>query len=376
MALSPGTRLGPYEILAVAGSGGMGEVYRTRDTRLDRIVAIKVLPEALLQDPERRQRLEREARAVSSLSHPHICTLHDVGHQDGTDYLVMEYLEGETLAERLQKGPLPPDQVLRYAMEVASALDTAHRQGIFHRDLKPGNIMLTRVGAKLLDFGLARSEAEATPGLSGISATPTRSKPLTVEGTMVGTVQYLAPEQLEGKPADARSDLFALGTTLYEMATGRKAFQGKSQASLIAAILASEPPPLSTLQPLTPPALERVVRGCLAKDPQERWQSAHDVMLVLKGIAEAGPRAGIPAPGACQAQGPRAHLDGCGDPPGPRDRAFRHRLRPACRAARHPLRNGRPAPLISAWPGRILSSARSARIRRDHELRLVAWALG
>jgi eukaryotic-like serine/threonine-protein kinase len=300
MALSPGTRLGPYEIMAVAGSGGMGEVYRARDTRLDRIVAIKVLPEALLQDPGRRQRLEREARAVSSLSHPHICTLHDVGHQDGVDYLVMEYLEGETLAKRLQKGPLTPDQVLRYAMEIASALDTAHRQGIVHRDLKPGNIMLTRAGAKLLDFGLARAHAEAPAGISGLTATPTRSDPLTAEGTMVGTMQYMAPEQLEGKPADARSDLFSFGTVLYEVATGRKAFQGKSQASLIAAILTSEPPPLLTLQPLTPPELEWVVRGCLAKDPQERWQSAHDVMLMLKGIADAGPQAGIAAPGAAR----------------------------------------------------------------------------
>ena len=298
MALAPGTRLGPYEIVAAAGSGGMGEVYRARDTRLDRVVAIKVLPEALHQDPGRRQRLEREARAVSSLSHPHICALHDVGHQDGVDYLVMEYLEGETMADRLQKGPLPPDQVLRYATEIASALDTAHRQGIVHRDLKPGNIMLTRSGAKLLDFGLAQAHAESPAGISGLTATPTRSAPLTAEGTMVGTVQYMSPEQLEGRPADARSDVFALGAVLYEVATGRRAFQGNSQASLIAAILTSEPPPLSTLQPLTPPALERLVRGCLAKDPEERWQSARDVMLMLKGIAEAGPQAGIAAQGA------------------------------------------------------------------------------
>lgn len=296
MPLSTGTRLGPYEILTAAGSGGMGEVYRARDTRLDRVVAVKVLPDAALQDTARRQRLEREARAVSSLSHPNICTLHDVGHQDGVDYLVMELLEGETLADRLAKGRLPPDQVLRHAVEIASALDAAHRRGIVHRDLKPGNIMLTRTGAKLLDFGLARTDAEAAPAISGLSATPTNTRPLTAEGTMVGTVQYMSPEQLEGKPADARSDLFAFGVVLYEMTTGRRAFQGKSQASLIAAILASEPPPLSALQPLAPPALERVVRACLAKDPEERSQSAHDLMLELKWIAEAGPLAGTAAP--------------------------------------------------------------------------------
>src|SRR5437867_377331 len=291
MALSPGTRLGPYEILAAAGSGGMGEVYRARDTRLDRIVAIKVLPETFLRDPARRQRLEREARSVSSLSHPNICALHDVGHQDGVDYLMMEFLEGETLADRLVKGSLPPEQTLRYAVEIAGALDAAHRQGIVHRDLKPGNIMLTRTGAKLLDFGLARADPEAAPGISGLSATPTNTRPLTAEGTVVGTVQYMAPEQLEGKPADARSDLFAFGAVLYEMTTGRRAFQGKSQASLIAAILASEPPPLATLQPLAPPALERLVRRCLAKDPEERWQSARDLMLELKWVAEAAPQA-------------------------------------------------------------------------------------
>jgi Tol biopolymer transport system component len=291
MALSPGTKLGRYEILAAAGSGGMGEVYRARDTRLDRIVAVKVLLEAVLRDPGRRQRLEREARAVSSLSHPNICTLHDVGHQDGVDYLVMELLEGETLADRLAKGPLPPDLALRHAVEIAGALDAAHRQGIVHRDLKPGNIMLTRTGAKLLDFGLARADQESAPGISGLSATPTHTRPLTEEGTFVGTVPYMAPEQLEGKPADARSDLFAFGAVLYEMTTGRRAFQGKSQASLIAAILASEPPPLATLQPLAPPSLERVVRRCLAKDPEERWQSARDLMLELKWIAEAAPQA-------------------------------------------------------------------------------------
>jgi len=281
-------RLGPYEILAAAGSGGMGDVYRARDTRLDRIVAVKVMPEIFLRDPARRQRLEREARAVSSLSHPNICTLHDVGHQDGVDYLVMEFLEGETLADRLDRGALPPDQALRYAVEIAGALDAAHRRGVVHRDLKPGNIMLTRTGAKLLDFGLARADPEAAPEISGLSITPTRTRPLTAEGTVVGTVQYMAPEQLEGKPADARSDLFAFGAVIYEMATGQRAFQGKSQASLIAAILKEEPRPISTFAPMSPPSLDRLVRHCLEKDPEERIQSAHDVRLRLEEIAEGG----------------------------------------------------------------------------------------
>ncbi len=298
MALSTGTRLGPYEILAPAGAGGMGEVYRARDARLDRIVAVKVLPAHLSEDPVRRQRFEGEARAVSRLSHPHICTLYDVGREDGIDFLVMEYLEGETLADRLGKGALPTDQVLRHAVEIASALDKAHRQGIVHRDLKPANIILTRSGAKLLDFGLAKASASTAPGFPGLSATPTQSRPLTAEGTVVGTVQYMAPEQLEGKEADARSDLFAFGAVLYEMATGRRSFEGKSQASLIAAILSSDPPPIVTLQPLAPPALDRVVRHCLAKDPEERWQTAHDLMLELRWVAAAGPQAEIPATAA------------------------------------------------------------------------------
>jgi serine/threonine-protein kinase len=295
MALSSGTRLGPYEILSVAGSGGMGEVYRARDTRLDRVVAIKVLPEALLLDPGRRQRLEREARAVSSLSHPHICTLHDVGHQDGVDYLVMEYLEGETLAERLRKGPLPPDQVLRHAMELAGALDTAHRQGIVHRDLKPGNIMLTRTGAKLLDFGLAKAVPSPAAG-ANLTAEATRSTPITQEGTVVGTYQYMSPEQVEGKEVDARSDIFSFGSVLYEMVTGRRAFPGKSQISVASAILEKEPEPISTLRPLTPPALDHAIRACLAKDPEDRWQTARDLLLELKWIAEAGSQAGATAP--------------------------------------------------------------------------------
>jgi Tol biopolymer transport system component len=298
MTLSTGSRLGPYEILAAAGAGGMGEVYRARDTRLDRTVAIKILPAYLSARPDSKQRFEREARSISSLQHPNICTLFDIGSQDGTDYLVMEYLEGETLAERLAKGPLPPDQVLKYGIEIAEGLEKAHRSGVVHRDLKPANIMLTKSGAKLMDFGLAKS-APAAPPASGLTATlasPHASQPLTQEGMVVGTFQYMAPEQVEGKEADARSDIFALGAVLYEMATGRRAFPGKTQASVVAAILAAEPQPISAVQPMSPPALDRVVMGCLAKDPEERWQTAHDVKLQLEWIAEGGSQAGIPAP--------------------------------------------------------------------------------
>ncbi len=263
----------------------MGEVYRARDTRLDRTVAVKILPSELSADPERRKRLSREAKAISALSHPNICTLYDVGHQDGTDYLVMEYLEGETLADRLEKGAMRTDEVLRIGMEIAGALDRAHREGIVHRDLKPGNIMLTKSGAKLLDFGLAKV-AQAT-ALS-LSAMPTASKPLTAEGRIVGTFQYMSPEQVEGKEVDACSDIFSFGAVLYEMATGRRAFEGQSQASLAAAILEREPPPLSDLVPLVPRALDRLVRICLAKDPDERWQSAHDLREQLGWIAEGG----------------------------------------------------------------------------------------
>jgi serine/threonine protein kinase len=267
MPLRLGAKLGPYEILAPLGAGGMGEVYRARDARLDRTVAIKVLPDHLAANPDLRQRFEREARAVSSLNHPHICALFDVGQQDGTDYLVMEYLEGETLADRLSRGPMPTDQVLQCGIEIADALDRAHRQGIVHRDLKPGNVMLTKSGAKLLDFGLAKLQPAATPpAASVLSAMATGHRPLTEAGTILGTFQYMAPEQLEGNEADARTDLFSFGTILYEVATGRRAFTGKSQASLIAAILSADPPPLSALQPLAPPALERLVKVCLAKD--------------------------------------------------------------------------------------------------------------
>lgn len=296
MTLAAGTKLGPYEIQAPLGAGGMGEVYRAKDTRLERTVAIKVLPSHLSGNPDFRQRFEREARAISSLSHSHICPLFDVGHQDGVDFLVMEYLEGETLAQRLAKGPLTQEQVLRYGVEIADALDKAHKQGIVHRDLKPGNVMLTKSGAKLLDFGLARFRAQGPMVESGASMLPTEARELTAEGTIVGTIQYMAPEQIEGRETDARTDIFAFGTLLYEMTTGKKAFTGKSHASLIAAILSTEPPPPSTIQPLTPPALDRVVKTCLTKDPEDRWQTAHDVMLELKWITEAGSMAGVPAP--------------------------------------------------------------------------------
>jgi len=275
----------------------MGEVYKAKDTRLDRLVAIKILPAHLSKDPERRQRFEREARTVSALNHPFICTLHDVGQQDGTDFLVMEYLEGENLAERLTKGPLPAEQVLRIASQVADALDKAHRQGVVHRDLKPANVVLTKNGAKLLDFGLAKVLDPASGAvLSGMSALPTERRDLTAEGTLLGTLQYMAPEQLEGKEADPRTDSFALGEMIYEMATGRRAFEGKSQASLIAAILEREPAPISSIQPMAPPALDRLVKSCLAKEPEDRWQTAHDVALQLKWIAEGGSLAGLPAP--------------------------------------------------------------------------------
>ncbi|MDQ6892588.1 MAG: protein kinase [Acidobacteriota bacterium] len=291
MTLAPGSRLGPYEILARIGAGGMGEVYRARDTRLDRDVAIKVLP-AHLSSPEMRQRFDREAKAVSQLSHSNICALYDIGRDGEIDYLVMELLDGETLSARLARGPLPLEHTLRYGREMANALDRAHRQGIVHRDLKPGNVMLTKSGVKLLDFGLAKVMMPSA-SLSQLSMLPTTPKggALTQEGTILGTFQYMAPEQLEGKEADERTDIFALGAVLYEMATGRKAFAGASQASLISAIMQSDPPPISSVQPVTPPALDRVVMTCLAKDPEDRWRSAGDVAKELKWIAE-GPASG------------------------------------------------------------------------------------
>ena len=281
MNLEPGSRLGPYEITARAGAGGMGEVWRGRDTRLGRDVAIKVLPAEFAENAQLRARLDREARSISALSHPHICTLFDVGE----GFLVMEFIEGESLAARLSRGPLSLTEVLRYGQQIAAALDAAHRKGLVHRDLKPGNIMLTKSGTKLLDFGLARAMKAKGP-VSGLTSGTTDVQPLTAEGTIVGTLQYMSPEQLEGREPDARTDIFSLGAVLYEMVTGQRAFQGDSRTSLISAIVSSEPPPIGEIIPVTPPALERVVKKCLAKDPDQRWQSAADVAGELQWIGE------------------------------------------------------------------------------------------
>jgi eukaryotic-like serine/threonine-protein kinase len=283
MPLAPGTQLGPYEITTPLGAGGMGEVYRARDTRLERSVAIKILPEQLCKDPTRKQRFEREAKTISSLNHPHICTLHDIGSQDGIDYLVMECVEGETLARRLEKGPLQLEQVLKYGAQIADALDKAHRAGIVHRDLKPGNIMLTAGGTKLLDFGLAK------PAVATSLATMTAMKvesPVTQEGTIVGTYQYMSPEQVEGKELDGRSDIFSMGAVLYEMLTGQRAFEGKTQLSVASAILEKEPSPIAVVKPMTPLALDHVIRKCLAKLPDDRWQSASDLASELRWVTE------------------------------------------------------------------------------------------
>ncbi len=275
----------------------MGEVYKARDTRLDRAVAVKVLPSHLSDSAEFKQRFEREAKAISQLAHAHICALYDVGNANGVEYLVMELLEGQPLSDRLTKGPLPTEQLLKAGIEIADALDKAHKHGIVHRDLKPGNIMMTKSGVKLLDFGLARLHPAQGPasGVSILATEVSAGAPLTERGTILGTFQYMSPEQLEGKNADPRSDIFSFGCVLYEMATGRKAFSGKSQASLIASILEHDPPPISSIQPLVPPALDRVVRTCLAKDPDDRWQTAHDLTSELKWIAEAGSQTGAPA---------------------------------------------------------------------------------
>ncbi len=318
MPLSPGTRLGVYEIVAPLGAGGMGDVYRARDTRLDRTVAIKTLPDALAADPQFRERFEREARAISSLDHPHICALYDVGearipshqpsssHQpsaishDVVRFLVMQYLEGPTLADRLSKGPLPLDETLRTAIQIADALAFAHRAGIVHRDLKPGNVMLTKSGAKLLDFGLAKTSTPAVT-TSNVSMLATTPPAMTAQGTILGTFQYMAPEQIEGRDADARSDIFAFGAVLYEMVAGKKAFEGKTHASLMAAILERELPAVSSVQPLALPALDRVLRKCLAKAPDARWQSAADLADALRWIADdrtGGTAHGGPAPSA------------------------------------------------------------------------------
>ena len=304
MAIEPGTRFGPYEIVAPLGAGGMGEVYRARDTRLERIVAIKVLPAQLARDPEFRARFEREARSISALNHPHICTLHDVGREGDVEYLVMEYLEGEPLSARLARGPIPADEALGYAVQIADALDKAHRFGIVHRDLKPANIFLVKgptasgpAICKLLDFGLAKIGPAMT---SGVIETKLVTSPpgdaLTARGSMLGTFQYMSPEQIEGTDADPRSDIWAFGCVLYEMLTGKRAFEGKSQASLIASILERQPAPIAELQPMTPPALGRIVRTCLEKHPDNRFHTAHDLCLHLQWIEEGGSAAGLPAP--------------------------------------------------------------------------------
>jgi len=296
MALSAGTRLGPYEVIAVVGAGGMGEVYRARDRRLDRTVAIKVLPPQFAADPQFRARFDREARAISALDHPNICTVYDVGEHDGLSFLVMQFLEGETLAQRLERGAAPISEALTIAIQMADALDKAHRAGLTHRDLKPGNIFLVRGGgpsrptAKLLDFGLAKHANAQAAG--DLSVAPTLGAPLTGQGTIVGTLQYMAPEQLEGRSVDSRTDLFAFGAVLYETVTGRRAFEGRSQASLISAILKDDPPPIASLQPLAPPSLDRVVKKCLAKDPDYRWQTARDLLDELKWVAETASQPG------------------------------------------------------------------------------------
>lgn len=294
MAIPPGTKFGSYEIQVSIGAGGMGEVYKATDTRLGRLVAIKVLLAQFASQGDFKDRFEREAQTIAGLTHPHVCTLYDVGQHDGMDYLVMEYLEGETLAARLTRGPLPLDEALRVAIQIADALDKAHTLGVTHRDLKPANIMLMKSGAKLMDFGLAKRRAPVEGGSASIL--PTGVADLTQHGSIIGTVQYMAPEQVEGEEADPRTDIFAFGMVLYEMITGKKAFTGKSQASLMASILNGQPEPMSSIQAQAPPALQRVVEICLAKDPRDRWQTAHDVMLQLRWIAEGGSSVGLPQP--------------------------------------------------------------------------------
>ncbi len=313
MALTAGTKLGPYEIQSPLGAGGMGEVYRALDTRLDRTVAIKVLASHLSSSPELKQRMEREARSISALNHPHICQLYDIGSQNGTDFLVMEFLEGETLAERLKKGALPLNETLKIGIAVAEALAIAHRQGIVHRDLKPGNIMLTQAGAKLMDFGLAKPLGlHNTPAGSGAAPSftaaatlsgPSPLSPLTTAGSIIGTIQYMSPEQIEGKEADARSDIFAFGAVLYEMVTGKRPFSGKSQISLASSILEKDPDAISATNPSIPPAFEHVLTTCLQKNPEERYLAAHDIKIELQWIAAGRSSAAVAAVSAPPAQG-------------------------------------------------------------------------
>ena len=296
MSLESGQTLQHYRIIDQIGAGGMGEVWRATDDRLDREVAIKVLPPSFADNKELLARFEREARSISSLNHPNICTLYDVGHENEIHYLVMELIEGESLGDRVRQGPLPVEKVLEIGTQIASALEAAHDQGIVHRDLKPENVMLTKSGAKLLDFGLAKTAGGLESAVDSVTSLPTEHRPLTEEGSIIGTLHYMAPEQLDGTEADARTDIFAFGTILYEMATGQRAFEASGRASLIAAIVDREPAPISSVQPLVPPSLERIVSVCLRKDPAERWQTAHDVRLGLEWAAQAGSAAGIPAP--------------------------------------------------------------------------------
>jgi serine/threonine-protein kinase len=275
--------LGSYEILEVIGTGGMGEVYKARDPRLNRTVAIKVLLDRVSTSSEARARFEREAQTIAGLNHPHICVVYDVGRHENTDFLVMEHLDGETLARRLEKGPLPLEQALKYAIEIADALDKAHQERVTHRDLKPGNIMLTATGAKLLDFGLAK--LRSPQNISTLSEAATKAE-ITAEGTIIGSLQYMAPEQLEGSEADPRTDIFAFGVVLYEMVTGRKAFEGKSMVSLMSAILKDTPTPVTSWQTVAPERLDQAIASCLAKNPEDRWQSARDLGRELKRIAE------------------------------------------------------------------------------------------
>ena len=293
MTITAGTKLGPYEILGPLGAGGMGEVYRARDTRLGRDVAIKVLPASFTADAAAKARFDREAKTISGLNHPNICVLHDVGHQDGADFLVMECVEGETLAKRLEKGPLPQEQVLKVGAQIAEALDRAHRSGIVHRDLKPGNVMLTATGAKLLDFGLAKETAGVASLVTVTASNPV--SPVTQQGMIVGTFQYMSPEQIEGKELDGRSDIFSLGAVLYEMVTGKRAFEGKTQLSVASAILEREPEPIRAVKSITPPALEHAIQRCLAKDREERWQAARDLAMELDWIGKSGSQTEAPA---------------------------------------------------------------------------------
>ena len=319
MTLQIGARLGPYEIGVLLGRGGMGDVYRAIDTRVGRTVAIKVLPPDAAAQSDRRLRFEREAQAVARLNHPHICTLYDVGQQDGIEFLVMEYLDGETLGARLARGPLPLAEALKHAAALAQALARAHREGITHRDIKPSNIMLTESGVKLLDFGLAKlreREGGTAPSPLDEQSTGTALSP---EGTLVGTIAYMSPEQLEGRPVDARTDIYALGLIIYEMVTGQRAFAKGSQAGLIAAILKDEPPPMSAAQPKTPAPLERIVLTALAKDPSKRWQDAGDLARELAYVADDSHTTSVERRGAARAAGCP-----CGrSPPPPRPSSLR-----------------------------------------------------